>query len=167
MRPLQPLVADVLRARARVATSVNAARAGEVAFTAMEPTLSGIYWGVCRDRAASATLESALMFFQPRELLIAGDLSDAAMRLLKAFVATSGGCTLETVPAEGAAKTALLHVRPPPRPRTPSALAPCAVLMIRSRVRRRLARCARARTRARRRSKLRRRSSMMRCLPRY
>ena len=80
----------------------------------MEPTLSSIYWGCCRDRAGGATLESALMFFQPRELLVAGDLSADATRLLKAFVATSGGCTLEDVPAAKSTKATLLQVWPPP-----------------------------------------------------
>ena len=77
----------------------------------MEPTLSTIYWGVCTDRVTSGTLESALMYFKPREVLTAGALSSAVARLVTAFVGASPGSTLEALPAVAGARAARLQVR--------------------------------------------------------
>jgi hypothetical protein len=77
----------------------------------MEPALSSIYWGCCKDRLANATLESALMYFQPREILIIGPLSAPATRLIKAFQEQSAGCSLEQLPAAATgSQNALLQV---------------------------------------------------------
>lgn len=65
----------------------------------MEPTLSSVYWGVCTDRVTSGTLESAMMYFKPQEVLTAGELSTAAAKLVTAYVSTSSGAMQEAVPA--------------------------------------------------------------------
>jgi hypothetical protein len=76
----------------------------------MEPTLSSIYWGCCKDRLANATLESALLYFQPREILIVGSLSAQAMRLIKGFQEQSAGCSLEELPTAATSRITLLQV---------------------------------------------------------
>jgi hypothetical protein len=103
---------SVLAAAGRVAhRALQAASAGDVAFVAMEPTLSTIYWGVCTDRVANGALESALMYFKPREVLAAGALSDAAARLARAFVSASEGSTLEEIDSGAASRAARLQAR--------------------------------------------------------
>jgi hypothetical protein len=84
--------------------------AGDVAFVAMEPTLSTIFWGVCKDRVTSGSLESALMYFKPREVLIAGNESAAVKRLLTAFVGSSDGSTLEEVGTDIVSRPSRLQV---------------------------------------------------------
>ena len=76
----------------------------------MEPTLSAIYWGVCADHVTSGTLESALMYFKPREVLTAGALSPEVGRLVAAFVGASPGSTLEALPPVAEARTVRLQV---------------------------------------------------------
>ena len=84
--------------------------AGDVAFVAMEPTLSTIYWGICTDHITSGMLESALMYFKPREVLASGHISSEMNRLLTAFIDTSQGTAQEAVPDAGQERTALLQV---------------------------------------------------------
>ena len=57
----------------------------------MEPTLSTIHHGVCSDRVTSAALESALLYFKPREVLAVGPLSPPVARLLRGYAAAAAG----------------------------------------------------------------------------
>jgi hypothetical protein len=59
--------------------------------------MSAIWWG--QESDTGNTLESALMYFQPREVLCSEGLPHSVLRTLKAFAETQEGCLLETSPS--------------------------------------------------------------------
>lgn len=59
--------------------------------------MSTVWWGESKGQAGCGALESALLYFQPREVLSCGELSVDVQRTLKAFTETQEGCSLETV----------------------------------------------------------------------
>ena len=73
------------------------ASAGGVSFTAVEPAFSTIWWGRSDGHVASSSLESMLMYFQPKEILACGPLSPGVQRMLKAFAHANDGTSLEAV----------------------------------------------------------------------
>jgi hypothetical protein len=67
--------------------------------------MSTVWWGSSEGQAGSSTLESSLLYFQPREILCCGTLSADVQRTLKAFTEAQEGCSLETIerPSDSAA----------------------------------------------------------------
>lgn len=84
---------------------------GSLHFVAVEPTMSTVWWGSSDGQTGSSMLESALLYFQPREVLCSGELSKEAQRTLKAFAETQEGCSVETVDRSNDSHQAAKEVR--------------------------------------------------------
>lgn len=93
------------------------AHPGGVTFTAVEPAFSTIWWGASDGHVASSTLESMLMYFQPKEVLACGAMSPSVQRMLKAFASTNGGTALEEVAVKEQTPAAAAQVPAPALPR--------------------------------------------------